>query len=77
MSYQIRLKSPAWEVEKVTDSGAVLFSARNTGLASFVAVPVHLVAEVVLKRGLLVECDSEGRFVQVLTKERPDLPLRG
>lgn len=77
MSYQIRIKSPAWEVEKITESDAVLFSARNTGLADFVAVPIHLVAEIVLKRGLLVECDSEGHFVQVLLELKPDVPLHG
>jgi len=77
MAYQIKIKSPAWEVEKVNGNGTITFSSRNTGLADFLIVPTPLIAEAMLKHGFLAHCDSNGYFLEILEKIDSTLPLHG
>jgi hypothetical protein len=77
MAFQIKIKAPAWELEKVNGNKTIIFSSRNTGLADFVNVPIPLIVDRLLKTGFLVECDSNGYFVKLLDKIDPALPLHG
>jgi len=77
MAFQIKIKTPAWELEKVNQNGTITFSSRNTGLADFITVPIPMIADRLLKTGFLAECDSNGHFVKLLNKIDPTLPLHG
>ncbi len=60
--YQQRIKSPAWEVERVEDD-KVTFSARNSGCADFITIPISLIAEEIVRKGILVKCDEMEHFI--------------
>ena len=76
--YQIMVKSPAWEIEKVNDS-IVLFSSRNSGCASFIAIPANVLHNPSrqLKKGILIKCDFDDRFVEILDDYDMNLSLHG
>ena len=75
--YQQKIKSPAWELESVNDNYTITFSSRNSGCADFITLPTSVVADKMLKVGLLVKCDRMGHYAEKLQHIDPDIPLHG